>query len=80
MPEGDLHAEVGPKPKLNPRSCVHKEEKRKISFCSLRSSRLNLHNQLDVPCICGIPEETTNHPKIEAVDFGSNCRLGVSCL
>ena len=36
-----------------------------------------LHNQLDVPCICGIPEWTMNHPKIEVVDFGSNCRLGV---
>ena len=30
MPEGDLHAEVGPKPKLNPRSCVKKEEKGKF--------------------------------------------------
>ena len=28
-PEGKLHAEVGPKPKLNPRSCVKKEEKEK---------------------------------------------------
>ena len=30
MPEGDLHAEVGPKPKLNLRSCVNKEEKEKF--------------------------------------------------
>ena len=30
MPEGDLHAEVGPKPKLNPRSCANKEEKGKF--------------------------------------------------
>ena len=29
---------------------------REISPSSLRSSGLNLHNQLDVPCICGIPE------------------------
>ena len=30
MPEVDLHAEVGPKPKLNPRICVNKEEKGKF--------------------------------------------------
>ena len=30
MPEGDLHADVGPKPKLNPRSCANKEEKGKF--------------------------------------------------
>ena len=29
MPEGDLHVEVGPKPKLNPRSCANKEDKGK---------------------------------------------------
>ena len=29
-PEGDLHTEVGPNPKLNPRSCVNKEEKGKF--------------------------------------------------
>ena len=29
-PEGDLHTEVGPKPKLNPRSCANKEEKGKF--------------------------------------------------
>ena len=28
-PSGDLHAEVGPNPKLNPRSCANKEEKGK---------------------------------------------------
>ena len=30
MPEGNLHAEVGPKPKLNPGSCANKEEKGKF--------------------------------------------------
>ena len=30
MPEGDLHAEAGLKPKLNPRSCENKEEKGKF--------------------------------------------------
>ena len=30
MLSGDLHAEVGPNPKLNPRSCAKKEEKRKF--------------------------------------------------
>ena len=29
MPDGNLHAEVGPKPKLNPRTCANKEEKGK---------------------------------------------------
>ena len=28
-PSGDLHAEAGPNPKLNPRSCANKEEKGK---------------------------------------------------
>ena len=30
MPSGDLHTEAGPNPKLNPRSCVNKEEKGKF--------------------------------------------------
>ena len=30
MLEGDLHGEVGPKPKLNHRRCVNKEEKGKF--------------------------------------------------
>ena len=30
MPSGNLHAEVEPNPKLNPRSCVKKEEKGKF--------------------------------------------------
>ena len=29
MPSGDLHAEAGPNPKLNPGSCANKEEKGK---------------------------------------------------
>ena len=59
--------------------CEQRRE-REISPCSLRSSGLNLHNQLDVSCICGISEQTTNHAKIEVVNFGSNCRLGVCYL
>ena len=35
--------------------CKQRRE-REISPSSLRSSGLNLHNQIDVPCICGIPE------------------------
>ena len=30
MPEGDLHAEAGPNPKLNPRISANKEEKGKF--------------------------------------------------
>ena len=59
----------GAKSKAEPQElCKHGRE-REISPSSLRSSGLNLHNQLDVPCISGIPERTTNHPKIDAVDF-----------
>ena len=39
----------------NQELCEQRRE-RGISPSSLRGSRLNLHNQLDVPCICGIPE------------------------
>ena len=67
------------KSKVEPQELCKRRE-REISLCSLRSSRLNLHNQLDVSCICGIPEETMNHPKIEAMDFGNNCRIGVCCM
>ena len=30
MPSGDLHAEAGPNPKLNPGGCKNKEEKGKF--------------------------------------------------
>ena len=30
MPSGDLHAEAGPNPKVNPKSCANKEEKGKF--------------------------------------------------
>ena len=63
-----------------PQELCEQRREREISPCILWSSGLNLHIQLDVPCICGIPEQTTNHPRIEAVDFGSNCRLGISFL
>ena len=46
--EGDLHAEVGTNPKLNPRSCAKKEEKEKF-LPAVSGAGLNLHNQLDVP-------------------------------
>ena len=70
----------GAKFKAEPQELCEQRREREISPSTLRSSRLNLHNQLDVPCICGIPEETTNHPKIEVLDSGSNCRLGVCFL
>ena len=65
------------KSKAEPQELCKQRREREISLSSLRSSGLNLHNQPDAPCNCGIPEETKNHPKIEAVDVGSNCRLGV---
>ena len=44
------------KSKAGPEELCKKRREREISPCSLRSSRLNLHNQFDVPCISGIPE------------------------
>ena len=44
------------KSKAEPQELCEQRREREISPSSLRSSRLNLHNQLDVPCICGIPE------------------------
>ena len=80
MPEDNLHTEGGAKSKAEPQELYEQRREREIFPSSLRSSGLHLQNQLDVPCICGIHEETTNHPKIEVVDFGSNCRLGVCLL
>ena len=62
----------GSKSKAEPQELCEQRREREISPSSLRSSRLNLHNQLDGRCICGIPEETRNHPKIEVVYFGNN--------
>ena len=76
-----LHTRRGrAKSKAEPQELCEQRREREISPSSLRRSRLNLHNQLDVPCICGIPEETRNHPKIEVVDFGRNSTLGVCFL
>ena len=46
----------GAKSKAEPRELWKQRRQREISPSSLRSSGLNLHNQLDVPCICGIHE------------------------
>ena len=70
----------GTKSKAEPQEMCEQRREREISPSSLRISGLNLHNPLDVPCICRIPEKTMNHQKIEAVDFGNNCRLGVCFL
>ena len=42
--------------KAKPQELCKQRREREISPSSLRSSGLNLHNQLDVPCICGIRE------------------------
>ena len=42
--------------KAEPQELCEQRREREISPSSLRSSRLKLHNQLDVSCICGIPE------------------------
>ena len=46
----------GSKSKAEPRELCEQRREREISPSSIRSSGLNLHNQLDVPYICGIPE------------------------
>ena len=60
----------GSKPKAEPQDLCEQRREREISPSSLRSSGLNLHSQLDVPCICGIPEQTTNHPKLRKWTLG----------
>ena len=70
----------GAKTKAEPQELCEKRRERKISPCSLRSSRLNPYNQLVKHCIWRIPEQTMNVPKIEVVDFGCNWRLGVCFL
>ena len=44
------------KSKAEPQELCEQRREREISTSSLRSRGLNLHSQLDVPCICGIPE------------------------
>ena len=61
----------GAKPKAEPQELCKQRREREISPSSLRSSGLNLHNQLDVPCICGIPEQTTFHPKLRRWTLGA---------
>ena len=46
----------GAKYRAEPQELFEKRREREISPSILRSSGLNLHNHLDVPCICGIPE------------------------
>ena len=46
----------GAKSKAEHQELCEQRREREISPSSLRSSGLNLHNQLDVPCICGITE------------------------
>ena len=46
----------GAKTKAEPQDLGEQRREREISLCSFRISRLNPHNHLDVPCICGIHE------------------------
>ena len=46
----------GAKSKAEPQELCEQRREREISPSSLRRSRLNLQNQLDIPCISGIPE------------------------
>ena len=44
----------GAKSKAEPQELCEERREREISLCSLKIYGLNIHNQLDVPCICGI--------------------------
>ena len=46
----------GAKSKAEHQELCEQRREREISPSSLRNSRLNHHNQQDIPCICGIPE------------------------
>ena len=46
----------GAKSKAESQELCEQRRERETPPSSLRSSGLNLHNQLDVPCICGTPE------------------------
>ena len=56
--------------KAEPQELCEQRREREISPSSLRSSRLYLHNQLDVPCICGIPEYKVRWTLGATVDLG----------
>ena len=59
------------KPKAEPRELCKQRREREIFPSSLRSSGLNLHNQLDVPCIYEILEQKMNHPKLRRWTLGA---------
>ena len=44
------------KSKAETQELCEQRREREISPSSFRSSGLSLHNQLDIPCICGITE------------------------
>ena len=62
--------------KAEPQELCEQRREREISPSSLRSSRLNLHNQLDVPCICGVPERQGIIPKLRRWTLGATVDLG----
>ena len=46
----------GAKSKAEPQELCKQRREREISHSNIRSSGSNLHNELDLPCTCGIPE------------------------
>ena len=54
----------GSKSKAEPQELGEQRREREISLSSLSSRGVNLPSQPDEPCICGMPEKTTNHPKL----------------
>ena len=84
LSEGRTHALRLPtgrgrsKSKAEPQELCEQRREREISPSSLRSSGLNLHNQPNVPCICGIPEYTTNHHKLRRWTLGAMTHIFIS--
>ena len=73
---GQATCRCGAKSKAEPQELCEQRRERGISLCSLRSSRLNLHNQLDVPCNCGMPEWQLINPKLRQWTLGATVDLG----
>ena len=64
------------KSKGEPQELSEQRREREIFPCSLRSSRLNSHNQFDVPCICGNQNRQWIITKLRWWIFGATVDLG----
>ena len=66
----------GVKSKAEPQELCEQRREREISPCSLRSSGLNLHNQLDVPASVEYLNRQWSNPKLRQWILGATVDLG----